>query len=64
MARLENVAIPGWLDYGRLQGLSTEVRERLEAVRPVSLGQVRRTPGITPAAVSVLCVHLRRAGVI
>jgi tRNA uridine 5-carboxymethylaminomethyl modification enzyme len=57
--RLENTAIPEWFDYGRIPGLSTEVRERLNAVRPESLGQAARMPGITPAALSILAVHLR-----
>jgi tRNA uridine 5-carboxymethylaminomethyl modification enzyme len=57
--RLENAAIPDWFDYDRIAGLSTEVRERLTAVRPSSLGQAARMPGITPAAVSILAVHLR-----
>jgi tRNA uridine 5-carboxymethylaminomethyl modification enzyme len=57
--RLENAAIPDSFDYGRIPGLSTEVRERLAAVRPSSLGQAARMPGITPAAVSILAVYLR-----
>ena len=57
--RLENTAIPESFDYGRVPGLSTEARERLDAVRPGSLGQAARMPGITPAAVSILAVHLR-----
>jgi tRNA uridine 5-carboxymethylaminomethyl modification enzyme len=57
--RLENTTIPEWFDYGRVLGLSTEVRERLNATRPGSLGQAARMPGITPAALSILAVHLR-----
>src|SRR5579875_547669 len=57
--RLENTVIPEWFDYGRVLGLSTEVRERLNATRPGSLGQAARMPGITPAALSILAVHLR-----
>ncbi|HTW86525.1 MAG TPA: tRNA uridine-5-carboxymethylaminomethyl(34) synthesis enzyme MnmG [Candidatus Binataceae bacterium] len=57
--RLENASIPDWFDYDRVAGLSTEVRERLTSVRPSSLGQAARMPGITPAAVSILAVHLR-----
>jgi tRNA uridine 5-carboxymethylaminomethyl modification enzyme len=57
--RLENTAIPEWFDYGRIPGLSTEVRERLIAVKPESLGQAARMPGITPAALSILAVLLR-----
>ncbi len=57
--RLENTAIPEWFDYGRVPGLSTEVRERLVIIKPESLGQAARMPGITPAALSILAVHLR-----
>jgi tRNA uridine 5-carboxymethylaminomethyl modification enzyme len=56
---LEDARIPEWLDYADLKGLSTEVRERLAHVRPQSLGQAARIPGVTPAAVSILAVHLK-----
>jgi tRNA uridine 5-carboxymethylaminomethyl modification enzyme len=61
--RLEDTVIPASLDFHAVGGLSTEVRERLSNVRPRSLGQAARMPGITPAAVSILAVHLaaRRA---
>ena len=57
--RLEETLIPAWLDYSTVPGLSTEVRERLLKVRPQSLGQAARMPGITPAAISLLAVHIR-----
>jgi tRNA uridine 5-carboxymethylaminomethyl modification enzyme len=57
--RLEDAAIPDWVDFGRIAGLSTEVRERLAAARPRSLGQAARMPGVTPAAVALLAVHIR-----
>jgi tRNA uridine 5-carboxymethylaminomethyl modification enzyme len=57
--RLEQSLIPESLDFAEVTGLSTEVRERLTQVRPRSLGQAARMPGITPAAVSLLAVHLR-----
>ena len=60
--RLEDAAIPESLDYRAVPGLSTEVRERLSRVRPVSLGQAARMPGITPAAISLLAVHIRAHG--
>jgi tRNA uridine 5-carboxymethylaminomethyl modification enzyme len=56
--RLEESLIPEALDFGAVPGLSIEVRERLMRVRPRSLGQAARMPGITPAAVSILAVHL------
>jgi tRNA uridine 5-carboxymethylaminomethyl modification enzyme len=59
LRRLEETPIPEGLDYGRIEGLSTEVRERLLRVRPRSLGQASRMPGITPAAISILAVHLK-----
>ncbi len=58
--RLEHTAIPPSLDYGAVGGLSKEVREKLEQVRPASLGQAGRIPGVTPAALSLLAVHLKR----
>jgi tRNA uridine 5-carboxymethylaminomethyl modification enzyme len=57
--RLEETAIPSWLDFQAVPGLSKEVRERLSRVRPSTLGQAARMPGITPAAVSLLAVQLR-----
>jgi len=57
--RLEDTSIPEWVDFHRVRGLSTEVRERLSASRPQSLGQAARMPGITPAAVSILAVHIK-----
>jgi tRNA uridine 5-carboxymethylaminomethyl modification enzyme len=58
----EERLLPEDLDYDSVPGLSTEVKERLSAVRPRSLGQAARIPGVTPAAVSILMVwaHRRR----
>ena len=60
--RLEGTAIPQQLDYGAVVGLSREVCERLSHVRPFSLGQAARIPGVTPAALALLSVHLKRHG--
>jgi len=60
--RMEERAIPEALDYHAVPGLSTEVRERLTAVRPRSLGQASRVPGVTPAAVAILSVWCHRGG--
>jgi len=57
--RLEETVIPEWLDFRAVRGLSTEVRERLSNLRPNTLGQAARMPGITPAAVALLAVHIR-----
>ncbi|MBM4210377.1 MAG: tRNA uridine-5-carboxymethylaminomethyl(34) synthesis enzyme MnmG, partial [Gammaproteobacteria bacterium] len=56
----EELPLPQDLDYGNVAGLSNEVRQRLAVARPDTLGQASRLPGITPAAVSVLLVHLKR----
>ena len=57
--RLEDAIIPQALNFALVPGLSTEVRERLTKLRPVSLGQAARMPGITPAAIGLLAVYLR-----
>ncbi|HUF93657.1 MAG TPA: FAD-dependent oxidoreductase, partial [Candidatus Limnocylindria bacterium] len=58
--QMEERAIPETLDYRVVPGLSTEARERLHAVRPRSLGQASRVPGVTPAAISILTVWCHR----
>jgi len=60
--RLEHVALPEDLDFRSLSGLSMEVREKLETVRPVSLGQASRISGVTPAAITTLMIHLKKIG--
>lgn len=56
----ESQPLPVDLDYGAVSGLSTEVREKLLAVRPESIGQAARIPGLTPAAVALLMVHMKK----
>jgi tRNA uridine 5-carboxymethylaminomethyl modification enzyme len=58
--KMESVALPIDMEYKGLSGLSNEVVEKLSRVRPHSLGQASRISGITPAAISVLQVHLRK----
>jgi tRNA uridine 5-carboxymethylaminomethyl modification enzyme len=58
----ESVAIPAWLDYGAISGLSREMREKLERVRPQTLGQASRIPGVTPAALGLVHVSIRLQG--
>ncbi|MCZ6451783.1 MAG: tRNA uridine-5-carboxymethylaminomethyl(34) synthesis enzyme MnmG [Deltaproteobacteria bacterium] len=58
--KMENVRLPDDMDYSTISGLSREVREKLSLVRPRSLGQAYRIPGITPAAVSLLSVYLKK----
>jgi len=57
--KMEKVLLPEGLDYDIVPGLSRELRERLKSLRPRSLGQASRVPGITPAAISALMVCLR-----
>jgi len=57
--RMEKVLIPEDLDYDNVEGLSRELRESLKSVKPRSLGQVSRLPGITPAAMSALMVRIK-----
>jgi tRNA uridine 5-carboxymethylaminomethyl modification enzyme len=56
----ESTAIPEGFDYGRVRGLSSEVREKLERVLPDTVGQASRIPGMTPAAISLLLVYLKK----
>jgi tRNA uridine 5-carboxymethylaminomethyl modification enzyme len=58
--RHEDTRLPDDLDYHRVHGLSTEVRQKLAAHRPATLGQAARLSGVTPAAISLLLIHLRR----
>jgi tRNA uridine 5-carboxymethylaminomethyl modification enzyme len=60
--RNEETPLPAHIDYATVRGLSTEVRQRLTETRPVTLGQAARIPGITPAALSLLLVHLKKRG--
>ena len=59
--RDEGLLLPEDLDYAALAGLSTEVREKLSRARPATLGAAGRVPGITPAALTALLGHVRRA---
>jgi tRNA uridine 5-carboxymethylaminomethyl modification enzyme len=58
--RNEELRLPGDIDYADVRGLSNEARQRLAEVRPQTLGQAARIPGLTPAAVSLLLVHLKK----
>lgn len=58
--KMESVLLPQDMDYRSLSGLSNEVVEKLTKIQPLSLGQASRISGITPAAISVLQVHLKR----
>ena len=60
--RFEALELPSELDYAAVRGLSHEVRQKLEESRPSTLGQASRVPGVTPVAISLLLVHLKRGG--
>jgi len=60
--KLENRKIPEGINYEEIIGLSNEVREKLSKIRPGSLGQASRISGVTPAAIAILMVHLKRMG--
>ncbi len=59
--KMESVLLPKDVDYRKLSGLSNEVVEKLTRIQPLSLGQASRISGITPAAISVLQVHLKKS---
>ena len=58
--RMRGTPLPAEMDYGVVRGLSNEVREKLTQARPATIGQAERIPGMTPAAVSQLLVHLKK----
>ena len=62
LERHEATSLPVDFDYRTVSGLSNEVRQRLGEVRPDTLGQAARIPGLTPAAISLLLVHLKKLG--
>lgn len=60
--RHEETQLPDDFDYAGVRGLSNEVRQKLQSARPETLGQAARLSGVTPAAVSLLLVHLKKHG--
>jgi len=58
----ESVVIPEWLEYSIISGLSREMRETFERVRPITIGQASRLPGVTPAALSLVHVSIKVQG--
>jgi len=59
-ARQEQLALPEDIDYASVMGLSTEAKQRLSAARPATLGRASRLEGVTPSAVSLLLIHLKK----
>ena len=60
MRRYESVLIPETIDYPSIPGLSNEIQQKLSEVQPETLGQAARTQGVTPAAISLLLIYLKR----
>jgi tRNA uridine 5-carboxymethylaminomethyl modification enzyme len=56
----DSLALPSNFDYREVRGLSTEVQQKLNRHQPETIGQATRISGITPAAISLLLVHLKR----
>ncbi|MDE2824896.1 MAG: tRNA uridine-5-carboxymethylaminomethyl(34) synthesis enzyme MnmG, partial [Gemmatimonadota bacterium] len=61
MRSWESRAIPEEFDYASIRAMSHEAREKLASIRPANVGQASRIPGVTPADISILVVHLERA---
>ncbi len=59
---LEKIKIPPEFDYTGVHGLSNELREKLSTIKPISLDQASRIPGITPAAISIIMIYLKKTG--
>jgi len=58
--KYEDMRIPEWIDYDKIQGLSTEGRQKLAAIRPLSIGQASRISGVSPADITVLIYYLNK----
>lgn len=57
---IETLKLPDGIDYGKVKGLSAEVQQKLNQHKPETVGQASRISGVTPAAVALLMVHLKR----
>ncbi len=64
LRRNEHTVIPADFDYGQVKGLSNEVRQKLGDARPETLARASRIPGVTPAALSLLMIHLKKRSVV
>ena len=62
LRRYENTTLPPDLDFAAVDGLSNEVKQKLTAARPDTLARAGRIPGVTPAAIALLLVYLKRRG--
>ena len=64
LRRYENTAIPAELEYDKIEGLSNEIKQKLNVNRPETLGRASRIQGMTPAAVSLLLIHLKKRSMV
>lgn len=62
MKRMEEKRIPQWVEYSKISGLSSEAREKLTQIQPVSLGQASRISGVNPADISILMIYIEQGG--
>ncbi len=62
LKKAEERGIPAWFDYTQVSGLSREMQEKLTRVRPATLGQASRIPGVTPAALTLVNVYIEIQG--
>jgi len=60
LRKLEGLKLPEDLDYNLIPGLTREIVEKIQRIRPVSLGQASRISGVTPAAISILAIYLKK----
>jgi tRNA uridine 5-carboxymethylaminomethyl modification enzyme len=60
LSKIERISLPEGIDYSKIHGLSTEIKEKLSKMRPFNLGQASRISGVTPAAVTVLMIYLEK----
>ena len=59
---MEELLLPSWFNYDDISGLRTEARQKLDKIRPISLGQALRVSGVSPADISILMVYLMSKG--
>ena len=60
LKKQENTVLPKDFDYENMQGLSTEIKQKLMAAKPENIGRASRIPGMTPAAISLLLIYLKK----
>ena len=63
LRRQENTELPADLDYSKMEGLSNEIKQKLTQLRPATLAAASRIQGVTPAAVSLLLIHLKKRAI-